>query len=50
VKSKLGEVTDYDIGDFQALPVIELFVNVGDSIKLAGPDLICQLGLARLSS
>jgi len=35
--SQLIEVKVPDIGDFDAVPVIELFVKVGDSIKLEDP-------------
>ncbi|HET6720580.1 MAG TPA: dihydrolipoyl dehydrogenase, partial [Rhodocyclaceae bacterium] len=39
--SQLIEVKVPDIGDFKDVPVIELFVKVGDSIKLEDP--ICSL-------
>ena len=39
--SQLVEVKVPDIGDFKDVPVIELFVKVGDSIKLEDP--ICTL-------
>jgi pyruvate dehydrogenase E2 component (dihydrolipoamide acetyltransferase) len=39
--SQIIEVTVPDIGDFESVPVIELYVKVGDSIKL--DDAICTL-------
>jgi len=39
--SQLVEVKVPDIGDFKEVPVIELFVKVGDTIKLEDP--ICSL-------
>ena len=37
----LVEIKVPDIGDFDAVPVIELFVKVGDSLKV--DDAICTL-------
>jgi pyruvate dehydrogenase E2 component (dihydrolipoamide acetyltransferase) len=39
--SQIIEVTVPDIGDFESVPVIELYVKVGDSIKV--DDAICTL-------
>jgi hypothetical protein len=39
--SNLVEVKVPDIGDFAEVPIIELFVKVGDSIKV--DDAICTL-------
>ena len=39
--SQMIEVKVPDIGDFDAVPVIELFVKVGDSINV--DDAICTL-------
>jgi len=39
--SQLVEVKVPDIGDFSEVPIIELFVKVGDSIK--AEDAICTL-------
>ena len=35
--SQLGEVKVPDIGDFKDVPVIEIFVKVGDTIKVDDP-------------
>ena len=45
--SQMIEVKVPDIGDFDAVPIIELFVKVGDSINV--DDAICTLESASSS-